>query len=60
MFYTMFKGDFINAKERRRYRHMILEKGKSQDKMIMLKDFLSKKVKTNTFYQEIRLKAKSR
>jgi metallopeptidase MepB len=50
MFYTVFKGDLINAKKGRRYRHMILEKGRSQDKMIMLKDFLGKKVRTNAFY----------
>jgi metallopeptidase MepB len=60
MFYTVFKGDLINAKEGRRYRHMILEKGGSQDEMIMLKDFLGRKVRTNAFYQEIGLKAKSR
>jgi metallopeptidase MepB len=60
MFYTVFKGDLINAKEGRQYKRIILEKGKSQDKIIILKDFLSKKVRTNAFYQEIGLKAKSK
>jgi metallopeptidase MepB len=60
MFYTVFAGYPINAKEGRRYKRMILEKGGSQDEMMMLKDFLGRKVRTNAFYQEIRLKAKSR
>jgi metallopeptidase MepB len=50
MFYTMFVKDLINTKKGRQYKHMILEKGKSQDKIIILKDFLSRKVKTNAFY----------
>jgi metallopeptidase MepB len=58
MFHTMFVGDPMNAKKGRRYRHMILEKGGSQDEMMILEDFLGRKVRTDAFYRELGLKVK--
>jgi metallopeptidase MepB len=48
----------MNEKEGRRYRHMVLEKGGSQDEMKTLVDFLGRKPSSDAFYRELGLKAK--
>lgn len=45
----------MDRKEGRRYRHMVLEKGGSQDEMKTLVDFLGRKPSTEAFYQELGL-----
>lgn len=55
MFYTIFKADPMNGKEGRRYRHMVLEKGGSQDEMTTLKNFLGREPTTEAFYKELGL-----
>ncbi|KAJ9630594.1 metalloendopeptidase [Taxawa tesnikishii (nom. ined.)] len=55
MFYTVFKQDPMNAKEGRRYRHTVLERGGSQDEMQTLEDFLGRKPSTEAFYKELGL-----
>jgi metallopeptidase MepB len=58
MFYSVFKKDPMDGKEGRRYRHMVLEKGGSQEEMKTLEDFLGRKPSTEAFYRELGLKAK--
>ncbi|TVY12697.1 Saccharolysin [Lachnellula arida] len=58
MFYSVFKKDPMNGKEGRRYRHMVLEKGGSQEEMKTLEDFLGRKPSTEAFYRDLGLKAK--
>ena len=53
MFHSVFKADPMNAKEGRRYRHTVLEKGGSQDEMKTLEDFLGRKPSTEPFYKEL-------
>lgn len=55
MFHNVFKADPMNAKEGRRYRHAVLEKGGSQDEMKTLTDFLGREPKTEAFYEELGL-----
>lgn len=55
MFYTIFKSDPMNPKEGRRYRHMVLEKGGSQDEMKTLTDFLGRAPSTDAFYKDLGL-----
>lgn len=55
MFYSVFKKDPMNGKEGRRYRHMVLEKGGSQDEMETLKQFLGREPSTEAFYAELGL-----
>ncbi|KAM3419731.1 Thimet-like oligopeptidase [Cercospora zeina] len=55
MFYTIFKADPMNGKEGRRYRHMVLEKGGSQDEMLTLEQFLGRSPSTEAFYKELGL-----
>lgn len=55
MFYTVFKEDPMNGKEGRRYRHMVLEKGGSQDEMLTLEQFLGRRPNTEAFYEELGL-----
>jgi len=55
MFYTVFKEDPMNGKEGRRYRHMVLEKGGSQDEMLTLEQFLGRRPNTEAFYKELGL-----
>jgi metallopeptidase MepB len=55
MFYSVFKADPMNAKEGRRYRHTVLEKGGSQDEMTTLKNFLGREPSTEAFYKELGL-----
>ncbi|KAL2061547.1 hypothetical protein VTL71DRAFT_6924 [Oculimacula yallundae] len=58
MFYSVFKKDPMDGKEGRRYRHMVLEKGGSQEEMKTLEDFLGRKPSTDAFYRELGLVAK--
>ncbi len=53
MYYSVFKKDPMNKKEGRRYRHMVLEKGGSQDEMKTLEDFLGRKPNPEAFYKEL-------
>ncbi|KAK0882477.1 metalloendopeptidase [Friedmanniomyces endolithicus] len=53
MFYSVFKKDPMNAKEGRRYRHTVLEKGGSQVEMETLKQFLGREPSTEAFYKEL-------
>jgi len=55
MFYTVFEKDPMNGKEGRRYRHMVLEKGGSQDEMETLKSFLGREPNGDAFYRELGL-----
>jgi len=48
----------MSAKEGRRYRHMVLEKGGSQDEMKTLEDFLGRKPSTEAFYRELGLEVR--
>ena len=58
MSYSVFKKDPMDGKEGRRYRHMVLEKGGSQEEMKTLEDFLGRKPSSDAFYQELGLKGK--
>ncbi|PBP18423.1 peptidase family M3, partial [Diplocarpon rosae] len=58
MFYSVFKKDPMSKVEGRRYRHMVLEKGGSQEEMKTLEDFLGRKPSTEAFYKELGLVAK--
>jgi metallopeptidase MepB len=53
MFYTIFKADPMNAKEGRRYRHTVLERGGSKEEMTILEEFLGRKPQTEAFYKEL-------
>ncbi|KAH6666274.1 putative Saccharolysin [Halenospora varia] len=55
MFYTVFKSNPMDGKEGRRYRHMVLEKGGSQEEMKTLEDFLGRKPSTEAFYKDLGL-----
>jgi metallopeptidase MepB len=58
MFYSVFKKNPMDPKEGRRYRHMVLEKGGSQEEMKTLTDFLGRPPSTEAFYKELGLEAK--
>lgn len=55
MFYSVFKSDPLNAKEGRRYRYTVLEKGGSQDEMKTLTGFLGRDPNPEPFYKELGL-----
>lgn len=55
MFYTVFEKDPMNGEQGRRYRHMVLEKGGSQDEMETLKAFLGREPNGDAFYRELGL-----
>lgn len=55
MFHTVFAKDPMNGAEGRRYRHMVLEKGGSQDEMETLKGFLGREPNGDAFYRELGL-----
>ncbi|KAJ5935698.1 saccharolysin [Penicillium verhagenii] len=55
MFNTVFRSDPLNAKEGRRYRHLVLEKGDSQDGMQTLTDFLGREPSREAFFKELGL-----
>jgi metallopeptidase MepB len=50
-----FQNDPMNAKEGRRYRHAVLEKGGSQDEMKTVVDFLGRQPNSEPFYKELGL-----
>lgn len=56
MFHSVFAKDPMSATEGRRYRHMVLEKGGSQDEMKTLTDFLGREPSTEAFYRELGIK----
>ena len=53
MFYSVFKDDPMNAKEGRRYRHTVLERGGSKEEMEILEEFLGRRPSTEAFYKEL-------
>lgn len=55
MFYSQFAKSPMDAKQGRRYRHLVLERGGSQDEMQTLEDFLGRKPSTEAFYKELGL-----
>ncbi|KAJ6013703.1 Metallopeptidase MepB [Penicillium herquei] len=55
MFDTYFRSDPLNAKEGRRYRRLVLEKGDSQDCMKTLTDFLGREPSREAFFKELGL-----
>lgn len=58
MFYSVFKKDPMSKSEGRRYRHMVLEKGGSQEEMKTLEEFLGRLPSTDAFYKELGLVGK--
>ena len=58
IFYSVFKKDPMSKAEGRRYRHMVLEKGGSQEEMKMLEDFLGRPPSTKAFYEDLGLTSK--
>jgi metallopeptidase MepB len=58
MFYSVFKKNPMDSKEGRRYRHVVLEKGGSQEEMKTLEEFLGRKPSTEAFYRELGLQRK--
>lgn len=55
MFYSAFAKDSMDKSQGHRYRHMVLEKGASQDEMFILEQFLSRKPTTDAFFKELGL-----
>ncbi|KAJ5728922.1 Metallopeptidase MepB, partial [Penicillium malachiteum] len=55
MFDTVFRSDPLNAKEGRKYRKLVLEKGDSQDCMKTLTDFLGREPSREAFFKELGL-----
>lgn len=55
MFDAFFKQDPMDGKVGRRYRHLVLEKGASQDEMETLVQFLGRKPTTEAFYRSLGL-----
>lgn len=55
MFYSVFKNDPMNPEAGRRYRHVVLERGGSQDEMKTLKEFLGREPNMDAFYKELGL-----
>ncbi|KAJ6177440.1 Metallopeptidase MepB, partial [Penicillium canescens] len=55
MFDSVFRSDPLNAKEGRRYRHLVLEKGDSQDGMKTLTEFLGREPSREAFFKELGL-----
>lgn len=55
MFDTAFKKDPLDDKTGRRYRHMVLEKGGSQDEMETLVQFLGRRPTSEAFYKSLGL-----
>lgn len=55
MYDTVFKQDPLDDKAGRRYRHLVLEKGGSQDEMETLVRFLGRKPTYACFYRSLGL-----
>ena len=58
IFDSIFAKDPMNAKEGRRYRRMVLEKGGSQDEMKTIQDFLGRKPSNKAFLKQLGLTTK--
>lgn len=55
MFYSAFAKEPMDRSQGHRYRHMVLEKGASQDEMFILEQFLGHKPTTDAFFRELGL-----
>lgn len=55
MYDAVFKKDPLDGKAGRRYRHMVLEKGGSQDEMETLVQFLGRRPTSEAFYKSLGL-----
>jgi len=55
MFNSAFQQDPMNGAEGRRYRHMVLEKGGSQNEMLTLEQFLGRGPNANAFFNDLRI-----
>ncbi|KAH8880949.1 zincin [Thozetella sp. PMI_491] len=55
MFDTAFKKDPLDSTVGRRYRHMVLEKGATQDEMKTLVEFLGREPKSDAFFLNLGL-----
>lgn len=53
MFGVVFNGDRLGDKAGRRYRHMVLEKGVSQDEMETLIQFLGRRPMFEAYYKSL-------
>ncbi|KAK1773930.1 zincin [Copromyces sp. CBS 386.78] len=53
MFYSAFARDPMDKSQGHRYRHMVLEKGASQDEMFILEEFLGRKPTTDALFKEL-------
>ena len=55
MFDTAFRANPFDGAAGRRYRHMVLEKGASQDEMKTLIDFLGRKPSSEAYFRDLGL-----
>ena len=55
MFHSVFAPDPMDPVQGRRYRHLVLEKGGSQDEMVTLREFLGREPSSEPFYRELGL-----
>ncbi|KAG6109431.1 hypothetical protein E4U31_006901 [Claviceps sp. LM219 group G6] len=55
MFHSFFQMDPMNAKEGRRYRELVLQRGGSQPELQTLRDFLGRDPSSESFYRELGL-----
>lgn len=55
MFNSAFKRDPMDEREGRRYRHLVLEKGGSQDEMLTLEQFLGRPPRSDAFFNDLGL-----
>ncbi|KAK0631295.1 hypothetical protein B0T14DRAFT_489880 [Immersiella caudata] len=53
MFYSLFKDDPMSREAGQRYRHILLEKGGSQDEMLTLEQFLGRKPSSEAFFRDL-------
>jgi metallopeptidase MepB len=51
----VFQADPENSQEGRRYRHAVLEKGASEDEMMILTEFLGREPNSLAFSKELNL-----
>jgi metallopeptidase MepB len=55
MFDAAFRENVLDSVQGRRYRHMVLEKGGSQDEMLTLANFLGRDPKPDAFLHDLNL-----
>ncbi|KAF2636763.1 peptidase family M3 [Massarina eburnea CBS 473.64] len=55
MFDSVFRRDPMDRAEGGRYRHMVLEKGGSQDEIVTLVDFLGREPRSDAFFDDLGL-----